>query len=51
MSEWLAMLTWKKIIVGSLLVIVTFAVSSALVSLVLVKLPATYFHPSHNRNL
>ncbi|MDT5270663.1 MAG: hypothetical protein QOH49_2849 [Acidobacteriota bacterium] len=41
--------TWGQVLIGALLFIVTFIVSSAAVSFVLVKLPANYFHSSHDR--
>ena len=55
MGDWLMQfvpdLTWRTVILGTLFFIFTFAVSSALVSFVLVRLPATFFHPSHDRNI
>lgn len=42
-------LTWQNVVLGVLLFIITFAGSSALVSFVLVKIPANYFHSSHER--
>lgn len=50
-SDWLPEFTWKKVIIGALLMVVTFVVATSLVTLVVVKLPATYFHPSHDRDL
>ena len=44
-------LTWQNVVLGVLLFVITFAGSSAIVSFVLVKLPATYFHSSHDRDL
>lgn len=41
--------TWTQVLLGVLLFVVTFVVSSAIVSFVLVKLPANYFHSSHAR--
>jgi hypothetical protein len=55
MIDWLTRLihewkfSWWQVLWGGLLFAVTFAVSSAVVSLVLVKLPANYFHSSHDR--
>ncbi|MBA3765804.1 MAG: hypothetical protein H0W99_02215 [Acidobacteria bacterium] len=46
-----AAFTWRDAIIGLLLFIVTFAGSLGLVSLMLVRLPATYFHSSHDRSL
>ena len=55
MGDWLMQfvpdLTWRNAILGTLFFIVTFAASSALVSFVLVRLPATFFHPSHDRDI
>ena len=55
MGDWLMQfvpeMTWQNAIVGTVLFIVTFAGSSALVSFVLVRLPATFFHPSHDRDI
>src|SRR5215210_4722624 len=42
-------LTWGQVLVGVLFSVVTFVVSIAVVTLVLVKLPANYFHSSHDR--
>jgi hypothetical protein len=41
--------SWWQVLWGAVLFVVTFAVSSAVVSFVLVKLPANYFHSSHER--
>lgn len=55
MIDWLARtiheweFSWWQVFWGALLFVVTFAVSSAVVSFVLVKLPANYFHSSHDR--
>jgi hypothetical protein len=55
MGNWLMQfvpdLTWQNVIIGVVFFIVTFAASSALVSFVLVRLPATFFHPSHDRDI
>lgn len=55
MGNWLMQfvpeLTWQNAILGALLFVVTFAASSALVSFVLVRLPADFFHPSNERNI
>jgi hypothetical protein len=42
-------LTWWQVLGGAALFVVTFAVSTAVVTFVLVKLPANYFHSSHAR--
>ncbi|MBA3805767.1 MAG: hypothetical protein H0X14_08670 [Acidobacteria bacterium] len=55
MTDWItqtvAAITWRDAIIGLLLFIVTFAGSLGLVSLMLVRIPATYFHSSHDRAL
>ncbi|MGB8509174.1 MAG: hypothetical protein WCD76_12375 [Pyrinomonadaceae bacterium] len=43
-------LSWEQVVVGLLISAATFVLSLAVVTLVLVKLPASYFHPSHERN-
>ena len=42
-------LTWGQVLFGVLFSVVTFVASIAVVTLVLVKLPANYFHSSHAR--
>ena len=42
-------LTWGQVLFGVLFSVVTFVVSIAVVTVVLVKLPANYFHSSHDR--
>ena len=42
-------LTWGQVLFGVLFSAATFVVSIAVVTLVLVKLPANYFHSSHAR--
>src|SRR5215207_11552292 len=42
-------LTWGQVLFGVALSVVTFVLSLAVVTLVLVKLPANYFHSSHDR--
>jgi hypothetical protein len=53
MTAWLAKfwasLTWETALLGAGLFLVSFTVSTALVSFALVKLPANYFHSSHAR--
>ncbi len=44
-------ITWRGVAIGLLLFVVTFAVSLAIVSFVLVKLPPTYFQRSHSISL
>ncbi len=53
MTHWLAKfwssLTWETALLGAGLFLLSFTVSTALVSFALVKLPANYFHSSHAR--
>ncbi|HEY0545163.1 MAG TPA: hypothetical protein VGC91_07185 [Pyrinomonadaceae bacterium] len=53
MTGWLAKfwssLTWETALLGAGLFLLSFVVSTALVSFALVKLPANYFHSSHAR--
>ena len=53
MIDWitqaLTSLTWEKVLIGLGMFVISFTISIALVSFVLVKLPATYFHSSHAR--
>ena len=42
-------LTWGQVLFGVAISVVTFVLSLAVVTLVLVKLPANYFHSSHDR--
>lgn len=53
MTDWLMQtvtaFTWRDAIIGLLLFVVTFAGSLGMVSFMLVRIPATYFHSSHDR--
>ena len=53
MTDWLThfwtTLTWKTVLMGAGLFLISFIVSTGLVSYALVKLPANYFHSSHAR--
>jgi hypothetical protein len=55
MIDWLTQtihgwgLTWGQVLLGVLFSAVTFVLSIAVVTVVLVKLPANYFHSSHAR--
>src|SRR3954469_24372419 len=55
MTDWImqtvSAFTWRDAIIGLVLFVVTFAGSIGLVSLMLVRIPATYFHSSHDRAL
>ena len=51
LKDWLPDLTWRNVGFGVLIVVVTFVVATGVVSFVVVKLPATYFHPEHDREV
>jgi hypothetical protein len=55
MTDWLQQLiaswTWQDLLTAGLVFLVTFAVSLAIVSFILVKLPADYFSKSKDREL
>ena len=51
LTDWLPELTWRNVGLGVLAVVVTFVVATGIVSFVVVKLPATYFHPEHDREV
>lgn len=51
LGDWLPELTWRNVGLGVLVVAVTFVVATGVVSFVVVKLPATYFHPDHDREI
>ena len=51
LGDWLPDLTWRNVGLGVLIVVVTFVVATGVVSFVVVKLPATYFHPDHDREI
>jgi hypothetical protein len=44
-------ITWQSVLLGVLLFLVTFTISLAIVSFILVKIPADYFHSDHPRDL
>ena len=50
-TDWLPELTWGNVGLGALVVVGTFVVATGVVSFVVVKLPATYFHPDHDREI
>lgn len=50
-TDWLPDWTWKKIVIGVLIFVITFVVATGIVSFVIVKLPANYFHPDHDREV
>jgi hypothetical protein len=45
----LAHLTWSGLLYGALFFVVTFVVSTAIVTFIIVKLPEDYFHSSNER--
>jgi hypothetical protein len=51
LADWLPDLTWRSVGLGVLIVVVTFVVATGVVSFVVVKLPETYFHPDHDREI
>ena len=50
-TDWLPEMTWGNVGLGALIVVGTFVVATGVVSFVVVKLPATYFHPDHDREI
>jgi|SRR5215467_242931 len=48
MFEFIRAITWQSALIAVAIFVVTFAVSLAVVSLILVKLPADYFKKSHD---
>jgi hypothetical protein len=50
-SEFIQSFTLKGVLIGLAIFVVTFAVSLAVVSVILVKIPETYFHADHPRDL
>nr|ALS89127.1 sodium:dicarboxylate symporter family [uncultured bacterium] len=55
MTDWLMQtasnMTWRDAIIGLVLFVVTFTGSIGLVSFMLVRIPANYFHSEHDRAL
>lgn len=51
LGSFFEMLTLRNVLIGVLLFVITFAVSLGVVSLILVKLPPTYFRADHQRDL
>ncbi|HEX6046700.1 MAG TPA: hypothetical protein VFZ22_19570 [Pyrinomonadaceae bacterium] len=47
-SDAIAGLTWRSVLIGTAIFLVTFAISLGTVSLILVKLPADYFRNNHH---
>lgn len=44
-------ITWKSVLLGVLLFVVTFAVSLAIVSFIMIRIPEDYFQPNRPRDL
>ncbi len=44
-------ITWQSVLVGILLSVVTFTISLAIVSFIVVRIPPDYFHKDHPRDL
>jgi hypothetical protein len=47
----LGSITWQSVLIGALLFLVTFAISLAIVSFIMVKIPADYFRKDRPREL
>jgi hypothetical protein len=45
------LITWRSVLLGGLLFLVTFAISLAIVSFIVVKIPPDYFQEDHPRKL
>nr|ALS89683.1 putative transmembrane protein (PGPGW) [uncultured bacterium] len=43
-------ITWSSVLMGALIFLVTFAINLLIVSVVLVKIPKTYFKKDHSQN-
>jgi hypothetical protein len=54
MREWLSnfwqALTWTEILVGATIMVVTFVLSYVAVSIVMIKIPANYFHSDYEHH-
>lgn len=51
LTGWLGQWTWQKLVIGALIFVVTFVVATGVVSFVIIKLPANYFHPDYDREV
>ena len=51
LSDVISNLTWRSILVGLILFVITFSASLGLVSLILIKLPADYFSSTYDRTI
>lgn len=50
-SQLIESMTWRGVLFGVVLFVITFAVSLGIVSFILVKIPPAYFHEDHPRDL
>ncbi len=50
-TELLGFITWHSILLGALIFVVTFSISLAIVSVIMVKIPADYFKEDRPREL
>jgi hypothetical protein len=50
MDHLLGFISPREVVLGAALFVVAFAVSLAIISIILIKLPPTYFQQSHNRD-
>ena len=50
LTELLVFITARGVVLGVILFVVTFALSLAVISFILVKVPPTYFQQSHSRD-
>ena len=46
-----AFITWKSVLLGALIFLITFTISLAIVSFIMVKIPPDYFSKGHPRKL
>lgn len=51
MTVFFGSITWQQVLLGALLFVVTFAISLAIVSIIMVKIPADYFQTGRPRKL
>lgn len=49
LTEFWTSLTWTKIIIGVIMLIISFAVSILIVSFVMIRIPANYFHSQYEQ--
>jgi hypothetical protein len=51
LKAWLGSITWQSVLLGVLLFLITFSISLAIVSVIMVKIPADYFKKDSPRDL